>query len=101
MSDGHEILITIGALLLIGLLTDALGRRTSMPRVTLLLLFGFMIGPGVLDVLPDTVVSSFDLLTKMALVMFAPVWPVVSSAAGSGAKSAEPINRSVAGSDWP
>ncbi len=69
MSDGHEILITIGALLLIGLLTDTLGRRTPLPRVTLLLAFGFVIGPGGLDVLPESIVGSFDLLAKMALVM--------------------------------
>lgn len=69
MSDGHEILITIGGLLLLGLLTDALGRHTPLPRVTLLLVFGFLIGPGGLSLLPDSIVDSFDLLTKMALVM--------------------------------
>jgi len=69
MSDGHEILITVGALLLLGLLTDALGRRTPLPRVTLLLAFGFMIGPGGLNLLPDSIMGSFDLLAKMALVM--------------------------------
>ncbi len=69
MSDGHEILITIGGLLLLGLLTDALGRRSPLPRVTLLLVFGFLIGPGGLGLLPDRIVGSFDLLAKMALVM--------------------------------
>lgn len=69
MTDGHEILITLGGLLLLGLLTDALGRRTPLPRVTLLLAFGFLIGPGGLHLLPDSIVGSFDLLAKMALVM--------------------------------
>ena len=44
-------LITIGILLLLGLVTDALGRRSRLPRVTLLLLFGFLIGPSGLDFL--------------------------------------------------
>jgi len=69
MSNSHQILITIGGLLLLGLLTDALGRRTLLPRVTLLLAFGFAIGPGGLQLLPEVVVDSFDLLAKMALVM--------------------------------
>jgi Kef-type K+ transport system membrane component KefB len=69
MSDSHEILITIGGLLLLGLLTDALGRRSPLPRVTLLIALGFLIGPGGLRLLPDTIVGSFDLLAKMALVM--------------------------------
>jgi Kef-type K+ transport system membrane component KefB len=69
MSDGHEILITLGGLLLLGLLTDALGRHTPLPRVTLLLAFGFLIGPSGLRLLPDSIVGSFDLLAKMALVM--------------------------------
>lgn len=69
MSDGHEILIAIGAMLLIGLLTDGIGRRTPLPRVTLLLLFGFLIGPGGLSLLPDSITGAFDLITKMALAM--------------------------------
>ncbi len=69
MTDGHEILITLGGLLLLGLLTDALGRRTPLPRVTLLLAFGFLIGPSGLRLLPDSIVNSFDLLANMALVM--------------------------------
>jgi NhaP-type Na+/H+ or K+/H+ antiporter len=69
MSDGHEILMTVGGLLLLGLLTDALGRRTSVPRVTLLLGFGLLIGPDGLSLLPDVVINSFELVVNMALVM--------------------------------
>lgn len=56
-------------MLLIGVATDALGRRTPLPRVTLLLIFGFLIGPGYLDLLPETVVGSFDLTATIALIM--------------------------------
>jgi len=62
-------LITIGILLLLGLVTDALGRRSRLPRVTLLLLFGFLIGPSGLDFLNPAEGKWFSLVTDMALVM--------------------------------
>ncbi|NIP86317.1 MAG: cation:proton antiporter [Planctomycetales bacterium] len=62
-------LLTLGAILLIGLATDALGRLTPLPRVTLLLVFGFLIGNGGLDVLPEPVYQWFDVVAVMALVM--------------------------------
>lgn len=63
MSDGHEIRITIGDLLLLGLLTDARKRR-SPTRVMLLLALGSLmrrrsivghVGCGLIR--PDLVVS--------------------------------------------
>jgi len=69
MQDTAKALITIGALLLLGLLTDALGRRTKLPRVTLLLIFGFLIGPAGLDFLNPSNGKWFSLITDMALVM--------------------------------
>jgi NhaP-type Na+/H+ or K+/H+ antiporter len=45
-------LITLGGIFLLGLATDAIGRRAGVPRVTLLLAFGFVIGPGGLDWIP-------------------------------------------------
>jgi NhaP-type Na+/H+ or K+/H+ antiporter len=59
--------VTLGLLLLVGLGTDAIGRRTALPRVTLLLLFGLAIGPSFLDLLPDAHESWFPLLTHVAL----------------------------------
>ncbi len=69
MSETATILLTLGAILLIGLATDALGRLTPLPRVTLLLVFGFLIGNGGLDVLPEPVYQWFDVVAVMALVM--------------------------------
>ncbi len=64
-----QILITLGVLFLLGLLTDLLGRHTPLPRVTLLLLVGFAIGPSSLDVLPHFQEDWFPVITDIALSM--------------------------------
>jgi Kef-type K+ transport system membrane component KefB len=69
MGEFHVELLTAGALLLLGLATDALGRLTRLPRVTLLILFGILIGPPVLDLLPVNVERWHQLFTEIALVM--------------------------------
>lgn len=62
-------IITLGGLLLIGFAADGLGRRTKLPRVTLMLLCGFLIGPSVFDLLPDLGSRWFPAVADMALVM--------------------------------
>ena len=69
MSEMVVTLITLGSLLLLGLLTDAIGRHTPLPRVTLLLVFGFIMGPEVLDLLTDIGERWFPKVADMALVM--------------------------------
>jgi Kef-type K+ transport system membrane component KefB len=64
-----QILITFGGLFLLGLLADLAGRHSPLPRVTLLLLAGFAIGPSVLDWLPDFTEEWFPVLTNIALAM--------------------------------
>ena len=64
-----EILLSIGGIMLLGLLTDLLGRRTFLPRVTLLLLFGMIIGPSLLNLLPEIFISRFELIANIALIM--------------------------------
>jgi NhaP-type Na+/H+ or K+/H+ antiporter len=59
----------IGGLVLLGLATDFLSRHTPIPRVTMLLLIGFVAGPSVLDLLPGFCEKWFPILTKIALVM--------------------------------
>jgi len=49
MDSTAQILLTLGGILLLGLATDVLGQRTFLPRVTLMLLFGILIGPEILD----------------------------------------------------
>jgi Kef-type K+ transport system membrane component KefB len=63
------ILLTVGAIFLAGLLADLLGRHTPLPRVTLLLLAGVLVGPSVLDLLPPFTERWFPVLTNIALAM--------------------------------
>lgn len=69
MTDTGRILITLGGLLLLGLATEAIGRRTRLPRVSLMLLFGFVFGRSVLGVIPDVTETWFPTISNMALVM--------------------------------
>lgn len=69
MEDVAKTLITLGGLFLLGLATDLLGRATPLPRVTLLLIFGFLTGPSVLKLLPDLSERWFPLVADMALIM--------------------------------
>jgi NhaP-type Na+/H+ or K+/H+ antiporter len=52
-------LITLGGLFALGLVTDLVGRRTPLPRVTLLILFGVAIGPTGVDWLPIPASAGF------------------------------------------
>jgi Kef-type K+ transport system membrane component KefB len=69
MSDLARTLITIGGLLLVGFVADGLAQRSRLPRVTLLLVFGFFIGPASLSLLPDVGQKWSGMVTHMALVM--------------------------------
>jgi len=72
MNDVNEIsfiLIVIGALLLLGLATDYLGRMTSLPRVTLLFVFGLLLGPEVLHLLPTSTSNWFPIIANIALLL--------------------------------
>ena len=69
MNESAKTLITLGGLLLLGFLTDGIGRRTRLPRVTLLLLFGMAIGPLGFDLLAELPESWFFNISSMALVM--------------------------------
>ncbi|EAR09787.1 cation:proton antiporter [Reinekea blandensis] len=69
MLNTAEFLLTIGSLLLLGLVTSALAHRTRLPRVTLLLLFGIVIGPQALDLIPPLFTDRFDLIADLTLLM--------------------------------
>ena len=45
MDELSRIFVTLGAVLLAGFVADAVGRRTALPRVTLLIAIGLLIGP--------------------------------------------------------
>jgi|SRR6056297_2661852 len=65
------VLIALGALFLVGLAADAIGRRTRVPRVTLLLLCGIVAGGAGLDLIPARLRDLYDVLSVTALTMVA------------------------------
>lgn len=69
MLSESSFLITIGSLLLIALAIDTLGSRTKLPRVTLLLLFGIIIGEQFFGLIPNFIIERFELIADMVLLM--------------------------------
>ena len=69
MSAIGQTLMTLGGLFLLGVATDALGRHTPLPRVSLLLLFGFAIGPSGFGLLPEPALHWFPIVGHFALAM--------------------------------
>lgn len=62
-------LLTLGGVLISGLAISAIGKKTHLPRVTLLLIFGVVIGKGWLDVIPVIFSNQFEIISEMALMM--------------------------------
>ncbi len=60
-------LIVVGVFLLVGFAVHVLGRRVRIPRVTLLLLLGFLASPSVFDLVTVDVSDWFSLAAKLAL----------------------------------
>ncbi len=65
----HEFLIALGLIFLLGLATDYLGKRSFLPRITLLILFGIVIGDNGLALLPASLTGNFELFTNIAMMM--------------------------------
>ncbi len=64
-------LVVLGALFLAGLAADELGRRTRLPRVTLLLACGVIAGGAGFDLIPEAVTRWYGFLSATALTMVA------------------------------
>jgi Kef-type K+ transport system membrane component KefB len=62
-------LLTLGVLFLVGLSCHEIGKRTQVPRVTLLLLAGAVASPQALDLVPEAVHGLFPHVTQIALCM--------------------------------
>lgn len=69
--DQDNFLISLGALFLAGLALDVVGRIVHIPRVTLIILLGALLGPPVLDILPDQLAGTNDVYATAALTMVA------------------------------
>lgn len=65
------IFLTLGALFLTGLAADQIGRRTQLPRVTLLLACGLAVGRAGFDLLPSGIEGLYEFLSVTALTMVA------------------------------
>lgn len=64
-------LIALGVLFLAGLIADQVGRRTHLPRVTLLLGCGVLAGGSGFDLIPDSITALYPAVTTIALCMLA------------------------------
>ncbi|MBY6202254.1 cation:proton antiporter [Maritalea mobilis] len=71
MDEIARLFVTLGALFLAGLAADALGRRTRLPRVTLLLLIGVAAGQSGLGLIPAEAGDLFEILSTAALTLVA------------------------------
>ncbi|MGJ8571515.1 MAG: cation:proton antiporter [Hoeflea sp.] len=69
--DNAEVLVAIGILFLAALLLDKIGRIVHVPRVTLLILLGALLGPPVMDLLPHSFNESNEFYAPTALTMVA------------------------------
>jgi Kef-type K+ transport system membrane component KefB len=69
--ENHFALIALGGLLLAGLVADELGRRTRLPRVSLLVLCGVIAGPSGADLIPAALTAWYEFLATIALTMVA------------------------------
>lgn len=69
MQSTSQFLLALGGILLLGLVMSALGQRTLLPRVTLLLILGVVIGKEMLDIIPSIFSDRFDIIAVIALLM--------------------------------
>jgi len=69
--EEYKIFLAIGVALLCGLLADELGRRTPLPRVTVLILLGVFAGESFLGIIPSGLSEWYGFLATLALTMVA------------------------------
>jgi len=69
MQTNTDFLLSIAGFLLLGLLTEILGKKTFLPRVTMLLILGVVIGESFLDLIPPIFTHRFELISEIALLM--------------------------------
>lgn len=69
MQSTSQFLLALGGILLLGLVMSTIGQRTLLPRVTLLLILGVVIGKEGLDIIPTIFSDRFDIIAVIALLM--------------------------------
>ncbi len=69
MHENGDFLLALGAILLIGLITSEIGRRTPLPRVTLLLVLGIVVGEQGLGIVSSAITVHFEMIATMTLLL--------------------------------
>lgn len=69
--DAAPLLLALGGLFAAGLVADLVGRRTRLPRVTLLLGCGLLAGSSGFDLIPEALTEWFEVISVIALTMVA------------------------------
>lgn len=69
MPDLTLMLLLLGFIFLIGLAAESVGRRTPLPRVTLLIIVGVALGPSLLGWLEPAGTQWFTVVSQVALTM--------------------------------
>jgi len=64
-------ILVVGLFLMFGGRAYAIARYLRLPRVTLLVVSGIIIGPSVLNLVPDEIVNLFPIMSYIALSMIA------------------------------
>jgi NhaP-type Na+/H+ or K+/H+ antiporter len=69
MPDNAQLILAVGGMFLFGMAAHFLGKHTFLPRVSLLVIFGIIIGPAGLNLIPSVLFRNFDLIATIALLM--------------------------------
>jgi len=69
MNETTQIILALGSIFLLGMGADFLGKRTFLPRITVLLLFGILIGDEIFQLIPASLSSQFELVANITLIM--------------------------------
>ncbi len=69
MLANAQFLLALGGILLLGLITDIIGKKTFLPRITLLLIFGVIIGEQGFNLIPTVFSDRFEIIAEMTLLV--------------------------------
>ena len=69
MNETTGIILSLGSILLLGMAADFLGKRTFLPRITILLILGVLIGQEVFNLIPTSISTQFELVSNITLIM--------------------------------
>ncbi|MFC4257641.1 cation:proton antiporter [Marinobacter lacisalsi] len=69
MDELTEMILLLGSVLLVGLVAELVGRRTPLPRVTLLIIAGVVFGPSLLGWVVPAGTQWFTVVSQVALTM--------------------------------